>query len=345
MRQKDVVVWLQPRPRDPTPFMAFCSERFRKRRDQGLEPNSSTEDYNAWHSLTLDERKTYWHEKRQEDFEAAMAKFNDGIPLSPLIPGKRRSRDGDGEIGGKVYKRSLQNWNRYRKDYRSASSNDTTSEITEPFPFLRLLPEIRRMVYTLTVKRKQPVLHLAADGSALHPGGPIDLRIALASKQLFTEVMATFFEINVIEVMIHPYPSVGLPLLFYPTAVSAAYWPFEGLRRLDLCISFDKVEEGNFVRAELEKFCHVVQRCQLSRLRVKATCDPKWFRDGIDESFDQVLQSLERLRGVQELIFTTDLGMNEEEAQSHQSSRLVGTQEYRDRLRGIITQSQDHASN
>ena len=300
---------------------------------------SSPGDRNAWHSLTLDERKTYWHEKRQEDFEEAIAKFNDKIPLSPTIPGKR-ARDSDGDIGSPAYKRALQRWNRYRKDYRPISSDQTASEMTTAFPFLRLLPEVRRMVYALIVNKTHPVLHLASDGSAMHPGGPIDLRIAFASKQLFAETMTSFLENNVIEVMISPDQSLGLPLLFYPAAVSATYWPLDRFRRVQVVIAFNQVEHCNFIRAELERFCNTIQHCQLSQLRIRPTCEGTWFREGMDEAFDEVLQCLERLRGIQELVFTTDMELYQEQY----GERLVGTPEYRDHLRSVVTQPRDCAS-
>ena len=95
-------------------------------------------------------------------------------------------------------------------------------------PFSRLPFDIRRMIYVLRVKQTRPVVQMEPDGSGKHPSGPIDLRLALASKQLFDEVCKTFFEENIIQLDIMPGSAVGLPVLFDPGAKSAKVWPFEG---------------------------------------------------------------------------------------------------------------------
>ncbi|KAL8902074.1 MAG: hypothetical protein Q9207_004899 [Kuettlingeria erythrocarpa] len=82
---------------------------------------------------------------------------------------------------------------------------------------------------------------MATDGSAKrHPGGPIDLRIAFASKKLFAEVMTTFFENNVIELNIHPDATVGLPVLLDPKALLMTTYCFKGFDSESLEKSLDQ---------------------------------------------------------------------------------------------------------
>ena len=57
----------------------------------------------------------------------------------------------------------------------------------------------------------------------------------------------------------------------------------------------------------------------------------------MDESFDQAVACLESVEGVQELSFTDDLDTCREQGFSSYSCRQVGTEEYRERLREIVT--------
>ncbi|KAI4125373.1 MAG: hypothetical protein LQ338_004296 [Usnochroma carphineum] len=299
---------------------------------------------NAWHSLTLDERKFYERGKRQECYEAAIAEFNANIPLSPSVSGESSSDsdvEADYEDGGVRDRQAIQRWNRYRRDYRREPATNTPSGSSTSFPFLRLPFDIRRMVYTLVVNRSGPVIQMDADGSGKYPKGPIDLRLALASKQLFAEVMTTFFEDNVIELCIHPDPTYGLSVLFDPKAVSAAYWPFKSIKRIELFISYNQVEQGNFVRAELEKLCNVLQHCSLAKLCITAWCQTSWFTRGLEQSFDELLARLETLRDVQEFDFNEDVDTCWSRGLGGNSTRFLGTKEYRERLRGIVTKPRE----
>ena len=145
-----------------------------------------------------DERRYYERGQRQDHYQSALEEFNANIPLSPSISGES---SGDDEVaeGGVTDWRAIQRWNRYRRHYcaKSTTINDKASAAS--FQFLNLPFDIRRLIYVLLVKRTRPVIQMESDSSGKHPGGPIDLRIAVASTQLFTEVMATVFEQNTIE--------------------------------------------------------------------------------------------------------------------------------------------------
>ncbi|KAL8958449.1 MAG: hypothetical protein Q9193_004496 [Seirophora villosa] len=200
------------------------------------------------------------------------------------------------------------------------------------------------MVYSLIVKRPRPIIQLDADGSAKHPHGPIDLRIALASKPLFTEVMTTFFEDNVIEFEILPFHTIGLPMLCNPHAASAAYWPLQSIKRVQLFISYDRKEEANFVIAELQKLCKALGKCALAELRIITYCR-RFSYAGLDESFDrtlgasfdQALTHLEPLRGVQDLVFAEDIDEYNSRDLRSIEFRVAGTKAYQERLRSIVT--------
>ncbi|KAI4204339.1 MAG: hypothetical protein LQ346_001611 [Caloplaca aetnensis] len=293
---------------------------------------------NAWHALTLDEREVY--DRRADCYKAAIATFNAQIPLSPSVSGESSS-DSEAEPGGVKDRRAIQRWNQYRKDYGRSSSNSAASCAEATFPFLRLPFDIRRAVYVLMVKRLRPVIQMEPDGSAKHQNGPIDLRIALASKQLHAEVMGAFFEENVIEVNILPDSSIGLPVLFNTKAVSAAYWPLANIKRLHLFVEYNQSEHGNFIRAELAKLCGVLERCTLAQLRITAWSSTKWYKKSFDESFDQVLKGLETLRSVQELDLTEDFDAYCAQGLDNRSCHQIGTKEYREHLRSIVTKPKE----
>lgn len=355
-------IWVQPEPGEPSPYILFQNEMWRKRKEQGLEGDlnlltllnhpadslhlsqvslSSIDKMNAWHALTLDERDFY--DRRVDRYKAATATFNARIPLSPSVSGESSS-DSEGEPGGVKDRRAVQRWNRYRKDYRRSIPSPAASGSGAPFPFLRLPFDIRRMVYALMVKRPRHVIQMDADGSGRHQNGPIDLRIAVTSKQLHTEVMGAFFEDNVIGVDILPDSSIGLPVLFNTKAVSAAYWPLQSIKRLHLFIEYNQTEHGNFVRAELQKLCGVLGRCSLAQLRITAWSSTKWYQESLDEPFDQVLKGLETLRGVQELDFTEDFNAYCAQGLDNHSCHKVGTEGYKERLRSIVTNPKEVTS-
>ena len=291
---------------------------------------------NAWHALTFDERKFWGRGVRQDRYQAAIADFNANIPLSPSVSGDS-SNEFDPRDGGVIDRRAIQRWNRYRKDYRGKNPKFSGYIQRTPFPFLRLPFDIRRMVYVLFVKRANPVVQMEPDGSAKHPNGPVDLRIAFADKQLFNEVCKTFFEENIIRLDIRPGAGIGigLPVLFNPDVRSAAFWPLEGLKRVEIFISYNQTEHSNFVRAELTKLANVIQKCSLTQLHITTFCIKKRFRAVLDESLDHALAPLETVRGVQELCLTEDLDSRKRGPNSY-SSRVVGTKEYRERLQGML---------
>ena len=292
---------------------------------------------NAWHALTFDERNSWARGLRQHRYQAAIVKLNANIILSPSVSGESSS-GGEARDLGIIDRRAIQRWNRYRKDYRWITGKDSEHIKTTPFPFLGLPFDIRRMVYILIVKRANPVIQMEPDALAKHPHGPIDLRIAFASGQLFNEVCKTFFEENIIRLDIRPGSGVGvgLPIMFNPDVKSAAFWPLNDLKRVEVFISYSQSEHSNFVRADLTKLANTIQNCSLTQLCITAFCIKKHFRVDLDESFDQALAPLETVRGLQELSFTEDLDSRKRGPNSY-SSRVAGTKEYRERLRGMLT--------
>lgn len=207
---------------------------------------------NAWHALTYDQRRSYNYGPRENRYKAAMADFNANIPLSPSVSGES-SNDSDPDEVSVADRRAIQKWNRYSRDYHKKASDDDLPGLSAKFPFLRLPFKIRRMVYALIVSRHQSVIQMKPDGSGKHHNGPIDLRIALVSKQLFTAVMTTFFEDTIIELEILPNATKGLPILFNSNVTSAVYWPLQTIKSVNISISYFCTEESNFVRAELLK--------------------------------------------------------------------------------------------
>ena len=292
---------------------------------------------NAWHALTFDERKFWSRGVRQDRYQAAIAEFNANIPLSPSVSGDSSS-EFDPRDGGVIDRRAIQRWNRHMTDYRGKNGKVSEHIQMTPVPFLRLPFDIRRIVF---VKRACPVVQMEPDGSAKHPNGPVDLRIAFAGKQLFNEVCKTFFEENIVRLDIRPGSGtgIGLPILFNPEVKSAALWPLEGLKRVEVFIPYSQNEYGNFVCVELTKYANIIQKCSLTQLQITAFCIKKRFRAGLDESFDQALAPLVTVRGVQDLCFTEDLDSRKRGPNSY-SSRVVGTKEYRERLRGMLMRSQ-----
>ncbi|KAL8833093.1 MAG: hypothetical protein Q9170_004502 [Blastenia crenularia] len=305
-----------------------------------------------WYGLTLEQRQHYMRGQRKARYELEMAEFNANIPLSPSVSGSSDDEsDYEIEDGSVTDKRAIQRWNRYRRDYRKQGPVDDVPSSQEPFPFFRLPFDVRRMVYTLLVKRSRPVIQLEPDGSGKHPGGPVELRAAVASKQLFTEVMSTFFEENTLELEIIPGGSIGLPVLFQSGAMSAGFWPMWSIKQIQLSISFGRKEESNFIRAELEKLSRGLQDCDLARMQITAYCRKNFELNGVDESvdrifdeaFDKVLGQLETMRGVKELVFVEEMDEDWMRSPGSMELRSVGTKGYRERLQSLVTQPKSTA--
>ncbi|KAI4114843.1 MAG: hypothetical protein LQ345_004453 [Seirophora villosa] len=326
------VDWKQPEVEDPTRYILCHQQLLKTWKEQGHEgyPDSIS-CYKAWNSLTLDERQAFDRGEREDRYKLAMADFNANIPLSPSVSGASSS---DSETEDEGDRRAIQKWNRYRRDHRSKKSRDAVPASTVPFPFLRLPFDIRRMVYALIVSRPHPVTQMDTDGSAKRHFGPVDLRLALASKQLFAEVMTTLFEDDMINLEINPNASIGLPILFRTNATSAAYWPLENIKRVQIRIFYNKKEESRFVDAELVKFCNIIRHCSLTRLQLITYYQKGFYSKELEESFDQALAPLEMLRNVQDLVFNEDSDWRWMESNSH---RRLGTDAYRERLRSIVT--------
>lgn len=305
-----------------------------------------------WYALTLDEQqKACEHEPNIDQWKAYIANRAANVPLSPSVSGGSHSGS-ETEDGGRLYlhpvdepeektlkrirgrgPRALQKWNRYRQDYRekSGKANGTTFS-----PFSRLPFEIRRMIYLLRVKQTEPVVQMNPDGSGYHLSGPIDLRLALASKQLFDEVCRTFFEENFIQLDIMPNRAIGLPVLFNPGAKSAEFWPFEGIERVHVFVEYVQKEQSVFLRAEFLKLVNVLQRCSLIQLEITAFSVKQWFHEGLHESFDLQLAALETLKA-QKLCFSEDLDTFREKGLNSDYFCIVGTKQYKNRLQGIVT--------
>lgn len=304
---------------------------------------------NAWHSLDYDTRKFYDRGEHQDDFEAEIAKFISNVPLSPSVPEEDSDRSDDYFSDDELMtisqeeRRAIQQWNRYRRDYKRREANDAAPSLGQPFPFRKLPFDVRRMFYVLLVKQIGPVTQLEPNGTGRHTSGPIDLRIAFTSKQLFTEVMKVFFEINTIDVHIHPSSTIGLPILCNPKAVSAPYWPLENIKRINLYVSYHQTEHGNFVAAELKKFCNFFQNCSLTYMQITAFCGKSWFNEDLRKSFDKPLLCLEPLRGVQKVVFTEDLdGCGKSNVFiSNYHCHNIGTADCRKRLQQAMTEPRE----
>lgn len=81
------------------------------------------------------------------------------------------SEDDEVEDGGVTDRRAIQQWNRYRTDYRKRTSNDVEPEISTPFSFLQLPFDVRRIIYDLLIKRLRSVVQMAPDGCGKYPSG------------------------------------------------------------------------------------------------------------------------------------------------------------------------------
>ena len=262
----------------------------------------------------------------------AVASFNANYPLWPSF-----DLDDDDSRNPRAV---IQRWNRYRRDYGHESATNKFPVPVTPFPLLKLPIEIRRLIYTFIIERRWPLNQMRPDGSGWHWTAPIDLRLAVTNKQIFKEVMTTFFEVNTLQFEIHPRSDIPscLPVLFDPKALSAQYWPLGSIKRVELVISLFRTEHTNFVRTELEKFCRVLRSCDLKRLQITAYCPTMSFVEGLHESFDQALQCVEGIRGVQEMIFTEDVDAYFGERPGYAMLRVLGTNAYKSRLCGLVTQ-------
>ena len=87
---------------------------------------------NAWHALTLDERKDYERGLRQDRYQLAINEFNANIPLSPSVSGESSS-DSDPDEGGVTDRRAIQRWNRYRRDYHGKAARDAPRSHVAPW--------------------------------------------------------------------------------------------------------------------------------------------------------------------------------------------------------------------
>ncbi|KAL8951473.1 MAG: hypothetical protein Q9222_002550 [Ikaeria aurantiellina] len=336
--------WQQPEPGWPSPDVVFSNERAQKRKEQGLDIcYDGRVDTNAWNELTLDQRKTYERGQYQEDYEAAIADFNAQIPLSPSVSGSSDDDDGcDVEDGSVTDRRAIQRWNRYRRDWSKEVPGKSALGSRVSFPFLRLPVEIRRIVYAVLVKRSGCIIQQDPNGSGKEPGGPIELRLAMASKQLFTEVMTSLFGENTIYLE----PSHGLPILFDPKAASAPFWPMNSMKRIQLLFGFPGKEWSNFINAELEKLVIGLQQCEMAEIQIMAYSRksfesyglPESYDKDLDEAFDRVLARLEPLRGVKRLVFEDDLNAWPR-SPGGSEYRSIGTKEYRERLQSLVTRS------
>ena len=230
-----------------------------------------------------------------------------------------------------------------------------------PFPFLRLPVEIRRMVYILQVKQKFPVIQFEPKGSGKHSNGPIDpssvkriyaelmkgfykeemidLRFAFSSKLLFAEVMKTFLEENTIELELNSNYTdmLGLPILFNPEVLSAAYWSLESIKRINVFIRYDQTKRSDFMIGEVKKLCNVIQRCSLARLEITACCQERLFDETLNESFDHILAGLEVIRDVRELVFTENLATYRRWNRIYEPLRVLGTEKCKKRLQDTVT--------
>ncbi|KAL8711722.1 MAG: hypothetical protein Q9220_003893 [cf. Caloplaca sp. 1 TL-2023] len=305
----------------------------------------------AWDELTLDQRKIYERGQNQESYEAALEEYNAQIPLAPSV--SRLSDDDEDEYdvedGNYAYRRAIQRWNRYRQDHHKEPLEKSAQGSEGVFPFLRLPFDIRRMVYAVLFKRSRPIIQLDSNGSGKYPGAPIKLGLAVASKQLFAEVMTSLFADNVIYLdivpNIVPIWSFGLPILFDPKAASAPFWPLKGIKRIQLDVQYGQKEHSNCVYAELEKLVEVLQHCQMAEIEIRAYCRKSYEFEGLpehhdrdlDESFDKVLARMEALRGVKRMIFEHDLGDGWGRGPGSEEYRIVGTKEYQERLQGLVT--------
>ena len=290
----------------------------------------------AWYALTFEEQSSYGREQRQEDYQRKLAQFNANMPLSPSVSGDP-SDDSDYEEGGINDRRAMQQWNRYRRDYKPKGPRAIASNTKASFPFQRLPFDIRRSVYELLTKQHGPVVQMNPDGSGKHCSGPIDLRVAVTSKTLFAEVMRTFFEENIIQLEIYPAASLGLPTLFDEGCISATYWPSTSIKSINLFISYNQIEHGNFVSAEISKLGRVLEKCSSIKIRITAYCRTSWFEEGMDQGFDQALTTLESLRGVLELTFINDFSPYLARGLYPKKHRFLGTKGYQERLKSLVT--------
>lgn len=151
--------------------------------------------------------------KETDDYNASMPLTSlpsfDGIPAP-------RIREGTWlEINGIQPERTSATrallWNRYRRDYQEARTNDTTELPGSSCRLISLPPEIKNHIYRLLLAQADPIVHCRKPRAAMAYPHPLDLRILAVSRKVHQEALAVFFEANMLKLLCSNLGTSGFP--------------------------------------------------------------------------------------------------------------------------------------
>lgn len=292
----------------------------------------------AWRALPPDERAKY-HAMSKPDLDqlaTETAAFNARIPLSPSVPSEPGSDNSEDE-GVLEERRGAQRWNRYRRDHPKACGGAFAPTPDKPFPFFRLPLELRRRIYGLVLGKRLLLRHEEADESADGVEGPIDVRLFAVSKMMQEEAMSFFFENHVFAIDVGDDGILGeLPLFARKDTQRRKAWPVEKIKRVEISVTILKSLQVPFLEPLLERVCDMLAGCtQLAEVRITPTCPMRSHGAPLDPDMDGLLDSFSCVKGVKNVIWTTD-AMELWTRYEMYDSRVVGTEEQRVRIGRIM---------
>ncbi|KAL9596806.1 MAG: hypothetical protein Q9219_005565 [cf. Caloplaca sp. 3 TL-2023] len=259
----------------------------------GKDPYYNGNPIHAWNELNPDEQLPYItrNEAAFKQYDADIQAYNARIPLSPLVHFPPTARESWFHQSRLERMRGSQIWNRYRKDHPEACGGAITPVPDQPFRFLSLPPELRGMVYSLLLCRRNPIVQMETNHSATRfhapsDEGPIDLRILAVCKQLYEEAMRVFLGQNVMLIELGP---KNLPPIF------RAGPQMELLK----CLKRVKIELCIYQPAEVDRlswlldrvFDTLTERTQLTAVTI-VPCLDGWYNPRLEYAMDDVLDAV-----------------------------------------------------
>ena len=319
---------------------AFLAANSRQPYDHAYE-----EMREAWDRLTPGQREPYEAEATsfRPIYLARIQTWLETVPLSPSIQSKGSEADSEsfGDVEDSEYfsyqdnvrewrrdRRGVQQWTRYRRDYRKASDAVGVSQSRFQY-FFKLPLEIRQAILKLLLTAQKEVKQMNDNLSARDDLNlPFDTRIFATNRQFLAEAQGAFYQYNTLFISIFEYE----PLPLWIT--SPASRPISHVRRVHMWIFLNKVEMTAPLKRRLERIVNTLQRCiSLAQVRLSVFCQRSWHRPEIDTEIKPALEPLLELRGVEHVVWTDletlrDFGLHEH--------LILGTPEQRESLKKIM---------
>ena len=235
-----------------------------------------------------------------------MAVYNAHIPLPPSV----HASDGESESEGKYSplhrgriaenerRLSEQEWARYRLDHYKACGGTLNPGSTYAFDFLRLPVEIRYKIYELILKQQAPVKQNSNDLR-----GPIDLRIFVVSRDVYTEAIEVFYKVNTFAVWIKEPDS--LPLFVRKSSGTQTPRPTSLIRKMHIWIIFPWMTEDPPLLQQVKTLAAMLSRCKhLIDLHMTFAVTYAQHTPGLEQKFSELLECFTAVKRVRNVRFT-----------------------------------------